>query len=82
MIGFEKAVEIAKDQYKIKGVEDIKIGTVYETDGKWIFFSDLGDLIETGSLAVLVNKEDGKAELKGYPSRELHKVLNSARKVR
>lgn len=81
MIGFEEAIRITKEYYRTKGSGDVKIGTVYETDDQWILFRDPGNIIETGSFVVLVNKKDGKAELEGYPTREMHKILQTARKV-
>ena len=81
MVGFEEAVVIAGEYYRIRGAGDVKIGTVYETDDQWILFRDPGDIIETGAFVIHVNKEDGKAELEGYPTREMHKILQTARKV-
>lgn len=81
MIGFKEAVEIAKAQYRMKGVETVKIGTVYETDGKWILFRDPGERMQLGTIIVLVDKENGETELKGFPSQEMNRVLHTARKV-
>ncbi len=81
MIGFEEALRIAEEYYKSKGAGDIRIGTVYETDDQWILFRDPGDIIETGSFVVLVNKKDGRAKIEGYPTKEMHKVLQTARKI-
>lgn len=77
MIDFNKAIEIAKAHFSVKGEEHLT--KIYESDNSWIVYAGKTGQVKFGNMGISIDKESGEIKNFILPSRENFEILKNAK---
>lgn len=76
MIDFHKAIELARQYYSEKGLEELT--KVYDADKIWVVYAGKKDQPKFGNAGIAINKETGEISRFILPSRTNFEILKNA----